>query len=170
MDYNSFDSWVAGFWEGEGSICKRRHIGYCISICQSIDKKRNVESTMKKIQRTYGGHISIRDMSKYKPNYKPRVEWVLIRRDDVINFIKTIYPYCYIRQRDLETCLIYFETNPSLKWNKIIDLEKVKRLLNVGKTYKEIGKIFNVSSATIYRHYNDKINYYYNYQKKCLNA
>jgi len=145
MEDKIFNSWVAAFWEGEGSLCKRKYRGYCVAICQSIDPKRSVMPTMKKIQEIFGGHISTRKIK----NYKLKVEWVLTRRDDVIHFIKTIYPYCYIRKKDLKNCLRYFETHPRLDKRDIkIDIKKINNMLENGKTYVQIAKIIGVLSPS----------------------
>ena len=145
MEDKIFNSWVAAFWEGEGSLCRRRHVGYCLTICQSINNRRSIKPIMEKIQRTFGGHISIRNMKEYKP----RVEWVLTRREDVIRFIETIYPYCYIRKTDLKDCLEYFGTHPRLdKRNVKIDIEKIKKMRIDGKTYVQIAEVINVLSPS----------------------
>jgi len=142
MEDKIFNSWIAAFWEGEGSLCKiKEHVGYRVMICQSIDPKRSVMPIMNKIQKKFGGHISIRKIK----NYKPRAEWVLTRRDDVIHFIKTIYPYCHIRKIDLENCLIYFKTHPRLDKRDVkIDIKKIKNMLNDGKTYVQIAEIIGI--------------------------
>lgn len=174
MEDKIFNSWMAGFWEGEGSIFKKsekryrvykdgqkglqkrvRCRSYCISIGQSIDKNRTVNFLMEKIQKTFGGHLSYRDIK----DYKSKIEWRLTKREDVIRFINAICPYCQIRKRDLENCLEYFETHPSLKWNKFVDLEKVKDLRIQGKTYKQIGEIFNVCAKTIFVKYRNHYSY-----------
>lgn len=156
MEDNIFNSWIAAFWEGEGSLCRiKGHIGYRVMICQSINPTRSVMPTMKKIQKIFDGHISTRKIK----NYKSRIEWVLTRRKDVIRFIETIYPYCYIRKKDLENCLRYFETHPSLRWNKPIDLEKVKDLRIQGRTYKQIGEIFDVCAKTVFVKYRNHYSY-----------
>lgn len=167
MEDKIFNSWVAGFWEGEGSIFKRSEKryddrSYCISISQSIDKNRTVNFLMEKIQKTFGGHISYRNIK----NYKSKFEWRLTRREDVVRFINAIYPYCQIRKKDLENCLKYFETHPSLKWNKFVDLEKVRDLKNQGKTYEQIGKIFNVCAKTVFNKYKN----HYSYKRQRLNS
>ena len=162
MEDKIFNVWLAGFWEGEGSIFKRKgsNRGYCISLSQSIDSKRTVELTMGKIQKTFGGGIT--NIKFINENHKPQLMWRLTKREDIIKFINTIYPYCNIRKTDLKNCLEYFENHPSLKWNKIIDLEKVNKLLSEGKTYKQIGKIFNVCAKTIFYKYKK----YYSYKRQ----
>jgi len=149
MNDNNFDSWVAGFWEGEGCILKRnknrKQIEFSIDISQVICSGRDVEPTMKKIQKAYGGNI-------YRQNYsndKIILRWRIGKRVDVIKFINAIYPYCQIRRQGLEEILTYYRIHPPLK-NKFLDLETVKELRAAGVTVKRISKIFNMSSATFY--------------------
>ena len=166
MGDNNFNIWIAGFWEGEGSIFQQKHRNYIITISQSINSKRTVERLMEKIQKIYGGYI-IRVNFKNK-NYKSQLQWRLYKREDVIRFINIIYPYCQIRKQNLKDALTYFENNPSLKIKKIIDLEKVKELFNIGKTREQIGKIFNVASSTIYKRYSNKSYRYYKKKSSLL--
>ncbi|MCK4321972.1 hypothetical protein KAX08_05610 [candidate division WOR-3 bacterium] len=122
-------------------MCRRRHIGYCLAICQSIDSKRTIKPIMERIQKTFGGHLSTRKIK----DYKPRFEWILTRRDDVIRFIKTIYPYCHIRKGDLKDCLDFFRTHPRLDKRDVkINIKEIKKMLNNGKTYVQVAEVIGV--------------------------
>jgi len=152
MEDKLFNAWVAGFWEGEGSIFKkseRRYDdrSYCISINQSIDSNRSVKFCMEKIQSTFGGHI--RNQKFSNNNYKLQLHWRLSKREDIINFINAILPYCQIRRKDLENCLTYFRTHPRLDKRDIkIDIKKINNMLDNGKTYVQIAKIIGVLSPS----------------------
>jgi len=114
MNDNNFNTWLAGFWEGEGCLSKlRRQTGYQVSINQAIDNNRTVESCMKKIQEKFNGHLYNFDIQqRYNPNYKLQMRWQLDKRKDIIYFLKTIYPYCQIRKKDIENVLRHYEINP----------------------------------------------------------
>jgi hypothetical protein len=150
MEDNNFDSWIAGFWEGEGTIYKvkkERNTNYCIAISQAIEFKRNVESTMERIQKTYGGHIT--KVNFKNKNYKSQLMWRLSKRGDVIKFINSIYPYCQIRKQDLENCLLYFKTHPRLDHKNVdIDMKKINTLRSNGISYAEIAKIIGILSSS----------------------
>jgi len=158
MENNDFNVWLAGFWEGEG--CLSKHIldkGYSIQISQSLNNNRTVELCMKEIQKRFKGHLY-----KHNPQYKRHksaILWKVSRREDVIFFLETIYPYCLIRKRDIENALKYCKTcNPP----KNIDLEKIKDLRIIGTSYRKIGKIFNTTAMRIWRIHNNKnkLSYY----------
>ncbi|MFO8066554.1 MAG: hypothetical protein R6U11_03130 [Bacteroidales bacterium] len=153
-----FDSWAAGFWEGEGSIIKKTNkIGFIISLCQSFDDKRDVEKMMTKLKNTYGGHFCYRKQNKHYPNSKKQLMWRITKGSDVIKFIKQIYPYCEFRKNELKNALDVYEKYPqSFTKFKIINIDKAKELREKGLTYVAIGKILNEYPGTIFK----RLNYY----------
>ncbi len=148
MEDKLFNAWMAGFWEGEGSAFKTKgHVGYCISISQGIDYNRDVKCCMDKIQNIFGGHITYH--KHYNSNYRLQLQWRLTKRKDVIEFVNSILPYCQIRKKDLKNCLECFETHPRLdKRNVKIDIEKIKIMLENGKTYVQIAETISVLSPS----------------------
>ena len=113
MEDKAFNSWLAGFWEGEGSLTKYKNKNvYRITLTQSIKDDRDVELCFNKIKQRFGGHFY-----KTAPTNKNRQRYILLRyaldqRDDVINFIKTIYPYCQFRKKQIEDVLEFFKLHP----------------------------------------------------------
>jgi len=151
VDDNSFDSWVAGFWEGEGSLHKQKN-GYVVSISQSLDIDRDIKEIMKKLKRTYGGNISF---VRTKGNYKNQLHWRISKGVDVINFIKRIYPYCQFRRFQLDNFLTYIKNNPQ-HFTKFVyvDFIEAKKLREKGLTYSKIGEIMNLPPVTVWRRIN----------------
>lgn len=109
-----FNIWVAGFWEGEGCLVKlKRQIGYQTSINQAINNNRNVKNCMEKIQKKFNGHLYNQDIfQRYNPNCKLQIKWQLYKRKDIIYFLKTIYPYCQLRKREVKNALKHYKTHP----------------------------------------------------------
>lgn len=134
MEDKIFNVWLAGFWEGEGCIGKYKNQNGCyVEIKQALHSERNVENCMKKIQENFGGHLHI-----YNPKNKKHrtiTDWRLDKSYDVIKFIKTIYPYCQFRKKNLEDALIVFE----------------KQKLKKENMCKSVAKRLNISRSTWYR-------------------
>ena len=113
-----FNIWLAGFWEGEGSVSKFKNKNcYRITLAQTIKEDREVELCFKMIKEKFGGNYY-----KIKPTPKNKQSNTLLRyhldqRDDVINFIKTIYPYCQFRKNEIENAFKYFELHPRKRDN-----------------------------------------------------
>jgi len=108
MEDKMFDAWIAGFWEGEGSIYKRKEgFGYLLTITQTIRDRRTTEICMEKIQKKFKGSIyTIKDKNK---NHNTVMRWQLTNMGDVFYFLRTIYPYCHIRGKDVEDALRCFK-------------------------------------------------------------
>ena len=113
-----FDAWVAGFWEGEGSIYKRKTcFGYLLTITQTIRDRRTTENCMGKIQKRFKGSIYILKENK---DYNTVMRWQLTNSGDVFYFLKTIYPYCQVRGKDVEDALKFFKDKNTV----ILDYKK----------------------------------------------
>ena len=108
MCKDNFNAWVAGFWEGEGSIYKRKEgFGYLLTITQTIRDGRTTEICMEKIQKKFEGSIyTLKDKNE---NHNTVMRWQLTNLGDVFYFLKTIYPYCQVRGKDVEDALKCFE-------------------------------------------------------------
>lgn len=103
-----FDAWVAGFWEGEGSIYKRKKgFGYLLTITQTIRDRRTTEICMEKIQKKFKGSMYTRKGEK--ENHSIVMRWQLTNMGNIFYFLKTIYPYCQVRGKDVEDALKCFE-------------------------------------------------------------
>ena len=152
MEDKIFDCWVAGFWEGEGSLSLTNKNRYVAQISQALDKDRDVEVIMNKIKDTYGGHIGI---IKHGGKYKDLLQWRVSKGIDVINFIKRIYPYCQFRRFQLDNFLIYVKENPQ-HFTKFVNMDftKAKKLREEGLTYSKIGEILNLPPSTIWKRIN----------------
>ena len=168
-NHKEFISWLAGFWEGEGFLVRPKESnGYRIGIVQAIREERTVEYAMRKIHEKFKGQL--REFERKPPRRKAYIRWYLAKREDVIYFLKKIYPYCQMRKKDIEDALKYFETHPLLtRWSKTlrsIDVEMAKRLRREGKEYREIAKIMEVTHTRIFRKLNNKTEYPYSGHKK----
>ena len=140
-----FNSWLAGFWEGEGSLSQQTHSrGYRAAICQVLRPDRNIELAFKKIRDIFGGSIR-KDCNRQCKT----ITWTLYGREKVIRFVKIILPYCQFRKGQLKEILKYFKDNPSLAFIDI-DMDKVMKLRQEGKSYGKIGKELGVHSRTIW--------------------
>ena len=116
MEDKIFDSWIAGFWEGEGCVGKFKNQNGCyVEIRQALYSDRDVESCMEKIQKRFGGHLHTYNPKSKK--HKPMIDWRLNRSCDVAEFIKIIYPYCQFRKKNLENALIVLEEQKLKKEN-----------------------------------------------------
>jgi len=111
MENNIFNAWLAGFWEGEGSLYKfTKQAGYGVNIHQAIDNGKTVKFCMDKIKEKFGGHLI--KVNSRTSKHKIQLKWQLYKREDVIYFLKTIYPYCQIRKKQIENVLKYYEIHP----------------------------------------------------------
>jgi len=111
MEDKIFNSWLAGFWEGEGSLYKlTKQTGYGVNIHQAIDNEKTVRFCMDKIKEKFGGHLNKKAPRILK--HKIQLRWQLYKREDIIYFLKTIYPYCKIRKKQIEDVLEYYEIHP----------------------------------------------------------
>lgn len=107
-----YNSWLAGFWEGEGCLSRfKGHTGYRVTICQSITDNRRVHFCMKKIQEKFGGRLYRTNSEEYKDKYT----WFLHQREDLIYFLKKIYPYCIFRKKQIKDVFEYYENHPRLR-------------------------------------------------------
>lgn len=142
MEKNNFSIWMAGFWEGEGSLYKRKNsTGYVIAISQSICPERNVEKTMEKIKNIYRGKIyKIKDNNKH---HKRALIWKMGKREDVIYFLKTIFPYCQNRKQEVKNALIHYKNHSR---NKYYNFKIAEKFRHEGKSYKEIQKILSTNA------------------------
>ena len=110
MEDKVFNVWLAGFWEGEGSLSKFKNQNvYRITLTQCI-RNENVELIFERIKQKFGGNYY--KVIPPNKNHSPTLRYHLDQRDDVINFIKTIYPYCRFRKRQIEDVLEYFKLHP----------------------------------------------------------
>uniref|UniRef100_A0A6H2A4D5 Putative homing endonuclease n=2 Tax=viral metagenome TaxID=1070528 RepID=A0A6H2A4D5_9ZZZZ len=124
MEDNDFNSWLAGFWEGEGCISKRKNgTGYVVRISQSLCPGRNVEEMMKKIKNIFGGNITEMKYEKYKTS----LLWSIGNRRDVLKFIDTIYLYCQFRNKQLAEALIHYKKYS--KYNVYPKRKKEKKII-----------------------------------------
>ena len=104
-----YNSWLAGFWEGEGCLVRfKGHTGYRVTIVQGITNGRNVILCMNKIQEKFGGRLYRRNMK----GKKDQMRWELHQREDLIWFLKKIYPYCQFRKKQIRDAFEYYETHP----------------------------------------------------------
>jgi hypothetical protein len=143
-------SWIAGFWEGEGSLSiydprnkKARTPKVCLTISQSGERGKRV---LEEISSKFGGigHIycshggfSRRKPSKWNPVYVLQVA----RLKDVLCFIQAILPYMQFRRDEVEPKLRILESlevQPKIHWTN----DEVEYLKNFhGKqTNPEIGR------------------------------
>jgi len=169
FEERDFCSWLAGFWEGEGCLTRPEgKNGYRIGIVQAIRKDRTVEYGMKKIHEKFKGQL--REFERKPPRRREYIRWYLAKREDVIYFLKAIYPYCQMRKGNIENALEYFENHPFLtRWTKTlpdIDMKIAKKLRQEGKEYREIAKIMGVTHTRIFRKLNNLTSYPYSGHKK----
>ena len=106
MEDNNFNAWLAGFWEGEGSLTKFKNLKdvYRITITQTIRDDRTTAETMEKIKQIFGGNYYISNDKKYRK----LARYALDKQKNVLNFLEAIYPYCHIRKNDIKKALTSF--------------------------------------------------------------
>jgi hypothetical protein len=138
------NKWIAGFWESEGCVSALTKTRYCIDIAQSITKNRDVEEMMDKIKDIYGGEIRKNIIS----NYKPQLRWRINKREEVINFIKNILPYCQFRKQELTNALNIMEEAGDLR-KKYFDEKKAIEMREKGKSWEYIAKSLDVDWRTV---------------------
>jgi len=84
MDEN-FLIWLAGFFDGEGYICKKRY-NTCLA-----QKGRKAVSLFRKLQRSFGGHL--------RKDKRTNVwSWELLNRRDVNQFLTTLLPFLIVKK------------------------------------------------------------------------
>ena len=143
MEEKYFIAWVAGFWEGEGSISKKKDKqNYSISIAQNTVNKSTIDA-FKRMKNIFGGNYHFektRDMARYQ----------IGKRKEVIKFVESILPYCIIRPEPLQNALIDIKL-----WEK-------------EKNDKKITGISSTMSWRV-RNYDKYKKWYKNYYGKELN-
>lgn len=106
MEDKYFIVWVAGFWEGECSISRRKNKqNYSISIAQNTINKYTID-VFERMKKIFGGNYHFektRNMARYQ----------IGKRKEVMKFIESVLPYCIIRPEPLQNAL----TNMKL-WEK----------------------------------------------------
>lgn len=138
------NSWVAGFFEGEGCISKRKDRGYTVLIAQAFQINRTVKELMKSLKELFKGKFYIRKSTKI--NNKPQIQWIINKRQDVLYFLKCIYPYCQIRKQDIKIAINYLKNHP-----QNYDIDKINYYRTKGYTWLKISKLLKISERTIYR-------------------
>ena len=95
---DTFNAWLAGFWEGEGSLVAKRPR---IEITQAGERGKKVLTL---IQRELGfGKVYERkiDFEKH-PNWKRQFVFYVSGIDNVLNFVSRIKPYLKMRKEEVE--------------------------------------------------------------------
>jgi hypothetical protein len=139
--------WVAGLFEGEGTISINSH-GVRASIeMTDIDVLENVKSN-------FGGSLIEQKRRKGKEHYKISWRWQLTNSKEACEFLEVILPFLYSRRS--------VRVNEALKWYKEsirakeikaakrqILLEEIKKLGETNISHKEIAIKLNVSRSYV---------------------
>jgi hypothetical protein len=143
--------WTAAFWEGEGHCSKNRESGYTVGICQTIDENRTTLSAMRLIKKNYGGRLYYNKPDNLK--YKLQIRWQISERNDIINFLRNIYPYCLIRQKQVADVIDYYNNTEFKTKNNLKFLQRIKKYLKKNYTYQRISKKLGckISDSTVCR-------------------
>jgi len=84
MDEN-FLIWLAGFFDGEGYICKK-HYNTCLA-----QKGRKAVSLFRKLQRSFGGYL--------RKDKRTNVwSWELLNRRDINQFLTALLPFLIVKK------------------------------------------------------------------------
>lgn len=86
-----FFAWLAGFWEGEGSIFSGKY-NTILSICQ----KEKAPLTL--IKSKLGGSVYHHSRTTNFPPHNPIWRWQLTFRKDIIRVLELMYPHLKFKQ------------------------------------------------------------------------
>ena len=142
-------SWIAGFWEGEGCISKVKSTqGYVVTIAQALRENRTVREPMELLKKLFKGELY--EHKPGKAHYKTQIQWILNKRQDVLYFLKCIYPYCFIRKQDVKIAIDYLKLHPLRisPWQETY--KKIKNYRKKGYTNLKISKLLKITRNRIY--------------------
>jgi len=106
----AFHAWFAGFFDGEGTIGKRK-TGAELKIAQALKSERNVMETFIMIQKTYGGKLTY--PKTYSINHSQCILWRLGKRVEIKKLINNILPFIKLRKKDLKGVLDFYRNRPT---------------------------------------------------------
>lgn len=141
-----FMAWMAGFWEGEGSL----DTGGRISISQKDP------TPLKLIHQKFGGRLTQRVRKRgFVPN-NPIWEWTVTFRKDTINILEQMIPFLKFRRGDVEKKLEILKErekrNPGRHLKTFGHLwETFKKEYLAGSSTIEIAKKYGISNASVSR-------------------
>lgn len=145
--------WFAGFFDGEGWLGRRtagrnRTVAYSMDIRQSI--YNNGKKVMEEIQKHLGGGVYY-----YEPkqkNHNPVWNWKISRRFEVLDLLKALEPHLKIKGERARELIKEIEARPK-RYTQLGNDEKakIKKLLEEGKSYREVAKIVGRNRHAIAR-------------------
>lgn len=128
--------YIAGFFDGEGSILKPGETDYRVSILQTH------EGVLKEIQRfTQVGNIC--EVAKRKAHWKESWVYYVARQKDVLLFLKKIYPRLIVKKNLAKKIIPVLTSIVLSNKKKKLNLQKkakaCKFLRSRGLSYRAIG-------------------------------
>lgn len=138
--------YIAGFFDGEGSICLtgKNKNRWTISIPQTNFEV--LESIYK-----FLGYGRVIKVTKRKVHWKDAWVYQIGKQEEVFNFLKLIYPNLIVKRDKVYKALkglIKIIDYKKLIENKRI---KVKELVSKGLSYRKIEKEYKINRGFIYR-------------------
>ncbi len=107
-------AWVAGFFDGEGSIVIQRHKKYrnhkrYIIFELVVQVNNTFPEVIYLLQRWFGGSVHKRKIQQQFPHWKPQYQWK-VGSLQAHQFIKAIYPYAKVKKGQIELALKFRKT------------------------------------------------------------
>ena len=148
MGTNVSWSYIAGFVDREGSFVKYGETDYRISIPQTNEK------VLTEIQRfTKSGNIC--KARKRKEHWKESWIYTVARQEDVLKFLRSIYPYLIVKINLARTLIPIVAKIVSAQRKKRLNLQKniktCKLLRCKGLSYRAIGKKVKIDHGYVRR-------------------
>jgi len=129
-------SYIAGFFDGEGSITKIGN-GFRITIPQA-----NL-SVLKKIKKFVRKGYIIK-VTKRKKHWKDSWVYYMAKQKDINNFLKKIFPFLVVKRnlasKVLDKLVKILENMEAKNKKRVLVINKSKKLRKKGLTYRQIGK------------------------------
>jgi len=111
-------SYVAGFFDGEGTVGLYKAKGYMRLMIYLGNTNFEVLIKMKNL---FGGYIYSRNKIE---NRKKVWDWNIRDRDDIKNFLEKIYPYTTVKRQQIKYALRYLELSKKAHSSNIITQEE----------------------------------------------
>ena len=137
-----FLAWLAGFWEGEGSLSIGPSVAPNYPRARLQIKQVNKEP-LELIRSKLGGILRVESGKGWRLGKKPIWRWVVNKRLEVIRILRLVLPHLRFRKKDVEHKLRFLIGLEIKKKQSLFKVEKVlelnQRKIPITKACRMVG-------------------------------
>jgi len=104
-----FLAWLAGFWEGEGSLDIKKRWSNSLYYLYNITISQSDRLPLDLIQNNFAGMGKIEEQRRRNPKHKTGYKWVVWRKLDVLKVLKLILPFLKFKQKKVKEAINFLE-------------------------------------------------------------